>query len=68
MGLDKASLKSGLKSLYDSARVGSGISDDAFADQMANLIDAYVKGADVTVSVTGVESGGSTAPGTGSLS
>jgi hypothetical protein len=77
MALVKATLKNGIKSLLASMRTKEEISDDEFADQMATLIDAYVKSATVTVNAgivvntTGsaaAQSGVTTSPGTGTLS
>lgn len=77
MPLVKATLKSGIKSLLDEMRTKEDISDDYFADQLATLIDTYVKSATITVasgipvSTAGsalAQSGATTAPGTGTLS
>lgn len=66
MAVDKNTIKIALQALYTSAQ--SGISDANFADAMADIIKNAILSADVTGQATGVQSGGSTAPVTGSLS
>lgn len=61
MALNKTQLENDLKTLYAAAGTGSGVSPDAFAEQMATLIDDYVKTALVTI--TGVTTGGESATG-----
>ncbi|MEI6061943.1 MAG: hypothetical protein WCR72_14670 [Bacteroidota bacterium] len=48
MALDKATLKTGIKTLAQTIAESAGTYDD-FADGLANLIDAYVKTATVTI-------------------
>jgi|GEM_PF-1708157 hypothetical protein len=77
MALVKATLKSGIQALLTEMRTKEEISDDYFADQLATLIDTYIKSATVTV-IAGIpvatagsptaQTGATTAPGTGTLS
>jgi len=77
MALVKATLKSGIQALLTEMRTKEEISDDYFADQLATLIDTYIKSATVTV-IAGIpvatagspsaQTGVTTAPGTGTIS
>lgn len=62
MPLNTAALKSDLETLYASGKSGSGISDSQFADAMVSALSNFIQSG--TVTVTGVQSGGSTATGT----
>ena len=53
MPLVKETLKTGIKGLLTDMRTKEEISDEYFADQLATLIDAYIKSATVTTTVTG---------------
>lgn len=73
MPLNKATLKSGILNLLTEMRTKEENADEHFADQLATLIDAYVKSATVTVNpgiavTTSTGAGATTAPGTGTLS
>ena len=73
MPLVKATLKSGIKALLDEMRTKEDISDDYFADQLATLIDTYIKSATVTVApgiavTTSTGAGSTVAPGSGTIS
>lgn len=77
MPLLKSTLKSGIKDLMTEMRTKEENEDEYFADQLATLIDTYIKSATVTVA-PGIpvatagsavaQSGATTAPGTGTLS
>ena len=61
MAVVKATIKAALLALYNDSK-SSKMTEDAFADEMADIIkDAITSG---SVSVTGVQAGGGTAPGT----
>lgn len=77
MALVKSTLKNGIKALLTDMRAKEEISDDEFADQLATLIDTYIKSATVTVapgitvSTAGsavAQTGATTAPGAGTIS
>jgi len=77
MPLLKPTLKSGIQALLTEMRTKEENADEYFADQLATLIDTYIKSATVTVApgiaVTTAgsavaQSGATTAPGTGTLS
>ncbi len=77
MPLVKETLKTGIKSLLTNMRTKEEISDDYFADQLATLIDTYIKSATVTVmagipvataGTAAAQTGATTSPGTGTLS
>lgn len=73
MPLNKPALKSGIQALLAEMRTKEENADEHFADQLATLIDAYVKTATVTVNAgipvtTSTGAGTTTAPGTGTLS
>jgi hypothetical protein len=66
MALVKATLKNGIKALLTNMRTKEEISDDEFADQLATLIDTYIKSATVTVAPgIAVSTAGSAAAQTG---
>ena len=77
MSLLKPTLKSGIQALLTEMRTKEENADEYFADQLATLIDTYIKSATITVApgipVTTAgsavaQSGATTAPGTGTLS
>ena len=73
MPLVKATLKSGIQALLTEMRTKEENADEYFADQMATLIDTYIKSATVTVVAgipvtTSTGAGATTAPGTGTIS
>jgi len=73
MALVKAILKNGIKSLLTDMRTKEEVSDDEFAEQLATLIDAYIKSGTVTVAAgiavaTSAGAGATTAPGIGTIS
>ena len=47
MALDKTKLKTDLKTLFDAA-FKNNYAQDKIAEELANLIDGYVKSADIT--------------------
>lgn len=47
MALNKAGLKTGIKALMTDMRTRTEISDDDYATQLADLIEAYVKTATI---------------------
>ena len=49
MALVKATLKQGIVSLMSDMRNKEELSDDAFAEELASLIDSYIKSATITV-------------------
>jgi hypothetical protein len=61
MAVSKATIKTALKDLYASAKA-SELTDDQFADGMADIIRNAVLS--ITVTVSGVQTGGSTITGT----
>lgn len=61
MAVSKATIKTALKDLYASAKA-SELTDDQFADGMADIIKNAVLS--ITVTVSGVQTGGSTITGT----
>jgi hypothetical protein len=76
MALQKAALKSGIKTLLETLVQTEGSYDD-FADGLSNLIDTYVKtgtvtvAKDIPVATTGsatAQTGFTTATGTGTIS
>jgi len=73
MALVKATLKNGIKALLTDMRTKEEVSDDLFADQLATLIDTYIKSGTVTVAAgiavaTSAGAGTTTSPGTGTIS
>jgi hypothetical protein len=73
MALVKATLKSGIQALLADMRTKEENADEHFADQLAKLIDTYIKSATVATTVTGVcatpaGAGTITGSGTGTLS
>lgn len=73
MPLNKPALKSGIQALLAEMRTKEENADEYFSDQLATLIDTYVKTATVTVSpgiavTTSTGAGATTAPGSGTLS
>lgn len=50
MALVKATLKSGIQALLADMRTRENVSDSDFAEELATLIDDYIKSAKVTVS------------------
>jgi hypothetical protein len=62
MALNPAVLKTSLLFLYQACSEGEGLTVEEFAEQMSTIIDAYIKTATVTVTVTSV-SGVMTGPG-----
>lgn len=50
MAVNKTNIKNALKALYTSAQ--SGISDDDFADEMADIIKDAILSADVQAGIT----------------
>lgn len=68
MPLVKDTLKTGIKSLITQMRAKEEIDDDYFADQLATLIDTYIKSGTVNTTVTGTcatPSGAGTIAGAG---
>lgn len=61
MAVSKSTIKTALKDLYASAKA-SELTDDQFADGMADIIRNAVLS--ITVTVSGVQTGGSTITGT----
>ncbi len=51
MALVKATLKQGIVSLMSDMRSKEDLSDDAFAEELASLIDSYIKSATIIVPV-----------------
>lgn len=47
MALNKAGLKNGIKALMTDMRTRTEVSDDDYAAELANLIEAYVKSATI---------------------
>jgi len=77
MALNKPALKTGIESLLTEMRTKKEVSDDFFADQLASLIETFVKSGTVTVAAgiavatTGsaaAQTGATTATGTGTIS
>lgn len=77
MSLNKPALKTGILNLLTEMRAKKDVSDDHFADQLASLIETFVKSGTVTVSAgiavatTGsaaAQTGATTATGTGTIS
>lgn len=73
MPLLKPTLKSGIQALLTEMRTKEENADEYFADQLATLIDTYIKSATVTVApgiavATSTGAGATTAPGTGTIS
>lgn len=69
MAVVKATIKSSLLALYNSAK-SSKMTEDAFADTMADIIRSAILSSTVNItSVSGVTTGGGVSgPGTGTLS
>jgi len=63
MALDTTTLKTNLLSAFQQGQGGG--SQDAVAQAIADAIDSYVKGADVSTTVTGTDSTGGPITGTG---
>ncbi len=59
MPLNKATLKNQIKNLCAEMRTKMEVSDEAYAEKMATIIDDYIKTATITVS--GVVTAGSAA-------
>jgi hypothetical protein len=73
MPLNKPALKSGIQALLTEMRTKEDNADEYFADQLATLIDTYVKTGTVTVAVgipvtTSAGAGATSGPGTGTIS
>jgi len=77
MALVKQTLKTGILALITEMRTKEENADDYFADQLATLIDAYIKTATVIVAVgipvttagtAAAQTGATTGPGTGVIS
>ena len=73
MALNKAGFKSGIKALLNEMRTKEENADEYFADQLATLVDTYVKSATVTVNAgiavtTSAGAGTTTTTGSGTLS
>jgi translation initiation factor 2 alpha subunit (eIF-2alpha) len=72
MPLEKPILKSGIQTLLTEMRTKEENADEYFADQLATLIDTYIKSATVTVAAgiavtTSAGAGATTAPGMGTI-
>ena len=59
MALNKPSLKTDLKTLVQHMRTKHKVSDDVFAQGLADIIDAYVRSQ--TITITGITTAGSAA-------
>lgn len=73
MPLNKPVLKLGIQALLAEMRTKEENADEYFADQLATLIDTYVKTGTVTVApgipvATSTGAGATSAPGTGTIS
>jgi hypothetical protein len=68
MALNSAQYISQYEALCNSMRTGNGLTDAQFVTQYEAILKAYIMSGLVSVTVTGVATGGSTAPGSGSVS
>lgn len=77
MALNKPILKAGIQALLTEMRTKEENADEYFADQLATLIDNYIKSATVTVAAgiavqtagsAAAQVGATTSPGTGTIS
>lgn len=77
MALNKPVLKADILALLTDMRTKEENADEHFADQLATLIDSYIKSATVTVAAgiavqtagsAAAQVGATTAPGTGTIS
>lgn len=66
MALDTSGLQTGLLALYNDAKAHNQ-TESSFATGMANLLTTFVQSGAVSVSTPGVQAGGSTLPGTGTI-
>jgi hypothetical protein len=67
MALATAQLKSSLIALFNNAQDNQNQTNESLANSMCDMLETWVKSGTVTVTVSGVQSGASSAPGTGSI-